>query len=142
MPDDTQAPAIDLPAEGAALPAAAAFTFTWHPTGLSLRRGTAPRMYAWRDELVRWSALIPAADAHCPAFGGVGYAVIFSANGQQILRAETARTSYQPTPSAWMHLVAAPGTISMVVEVARFSDNTVTQGPYVDATPRHFTISP
>jgi hypothetical protein len=141
--DSAQAPAMDQPAEGATLPATPPFTFAWHPTGLAWRLRRAPaRRFTWRDDLTRWAALVPAAEAHCPAFGGVGYAVIFRTHGQQLLRSNTAHTYYQPTPDAWARLRAARGTIEMTVEAARFSNNTVTEGPYDQATPRHFTIAP
>jgi hypothetical protein len=144
MHDDTQAPAVDAPTEGQTLPGAVPFTFQWHTTGFARARPAAmPRAFAWRDDLARWSQMIPEAQAHCAPFGGVAFAVTFTAsNGQQLLRAETASRSYTPTTDAWMRLRAAVGTITMNVEVARFSDNVVTEGPYDQMTPRHFTIAP
>jgi hypothetical protein len=145
MHDDSQAPAVDLPTEGQTVAGSAPFTFTWHDTGFTYRAMPAPatRMFTWRDDLTRWTRLLPAADAHCSPFGGLGYAITFSAsNGQAILRAETASRSYTPTSDAWMRLRAAQGTITMNVEIARFANNIVTEGPVDDATPRHFSIGP
>lgn len=143
MPSDSQAPAIDAPSEAQVVPGATPFTFTWHATGISmLRPAPATRLFTWRDDLIRWTTLVPVAEAHCPPFGGVAYAAIFKAsNGQEILRAETGNRNYTPTADAWMRLRAAQGTITMLVEVARFSDNAVTEGPYVQATARHFTLA-
>lgn len=145
MHNDMQAPAIDAPTEGQAVPGAAPFHFTWHPTGLSRRAPVlrAPRAYTWRDELIRWSSLIPAAEAHCAPYGGVAFAVVFkNAAGQVVLRAETSHRDYTPTADAWTRLRAVSGTISMTVEAARFSNNAVTEGPFDQTTPRHFTITP
>jgi hypothetical protein len=144
--DDTKAPGIDAPTEAQALSRATPFTFTWHPTGISIapvRRNHAPRRYTFRDEIARWSVLIPAAEAHCPPFAGVAYAIVFkNAQGTVLLRAETSHREYTPTTDAWARLTAASGTISMTVEVARFSDNAVTEGPFDQTTPRTFTITP
>jgi hypothetical protein len=143
-PSDSQAPAIDAPAEGAALPSATPFTFTWHPQGLAYRIQPAPsqRGFEWRDDLARWSTLLPAAEAHCAPFGGVAYALVFRANNQQLLRVETANTSWTPEGDAWTRLRAAVGTISLTIEAARFASNAVTEGPVVSVTPRTFTIAP
>jgi hypothetical protein len=146
--DATRAPVIDAPTEAQALPAATPFTFAWHPSpAFSLRapeRGSPrARTLGFADRVRQLFTLLPAAEAHCPAFGGIGYAVIFTAsNGQVLLRAETAARSYTPSAQAWMRLTAARGTISMTVEAARFANNDVTDGPVVQATPRTFTITP
>src|SRR5262249_54072703 len=121
------------------------FTFTWHPTGLVHRWPPAPppRVLTFRDELHRWTTLLPAAEAHCAAFGGVAFAVVFKASdGRVLLRAETSHRSYTPTADAWARLQAAQGTIGMTVEAARFSNNAVTEGPFDQTAPRHFTLAP
>jgi hypothetical protein len=147
MADATRAPIIDAPTEGQALPRATPFTFAWHPApAFSLRAPAAPaapeRGLTFAARVSRFFTLLPAAEAHCPAFGGIGYAVIFAANGQTLFRAETANHRYAPTTDAWMRLLAARGTISMTVEAARFANNDVTDGPVVQVTPRTFTIAP
>jgi hypothetical protein len=144
MHDDTQAPAIDAPTEGAVLPNMPPYTFRWHPTGLSYLQRTSPAPRAFRplDDLDQWMRLVPVAEAHCTPFGGVGYSLSFSADSQTLLQVETANTTYTPDANAWSRLRAARGTISFVIGVARYSDNTVTVGPFDQATPRTFTISP
>jgi hypothetical protein len=143
-PSDSQAPAIDAPTEGATLPNASPFTFTWHPQGFAFRIEPSPafRAFEWRDDVARWTTLLPAAEAHCAPFGGVAYALVFRADNQQILRLETANTSWTPEDADWTRLRAARGTISLSIEAARFSNNEVTEGPVVSATPRTFTIAP
>lgn len=141
--DNAQAPAIDQPTEGAAVPAATPFTFTWRPQGLSLRpRSAARSLLAWHDALRGAGLLVGEAQAHCSPFSGLGYALTFRANGQVLLRAQTAAAQYRPTASAWALLQAARGAISLTVEAARFGNNAVTAGPVVQATPRTFTLAP
>jgi hypothetical protein len=139
MASDAQAPAIDAPMEGETLPNATPYTFRWHPQGLA--RAPRVRPFEWRDDLARWTTLLPAADAHCAPFGGVAYALVFGAGGQPLLRVETANTSYTPDADAWTRLRAARGAISLNIEVARFASNAVTEGPFVTATARTFTIT-
>ena len=141
---DAQAPAVDAPTEGQALPSATPFTFSWHPQGLAFRIEPAPatRAFRWSDDITRWQTLLPAAEAHCAPFGGVAYALIFKAGGQTVLRAETANTTFTPDADAWTRLRNAHGTLSLDIEAARFSGNAVTEGPVITATARTFTIAP
>jgi hypothetical protein len=145
MHSDMQAPGVDMPTEGQVLPSATPFTFVWHNNGLTLRAPAAPatRAFTWRDDLVRWTTFLPSAAAHCAPFGGIGYAITFIAsNNQLIFRVETANRRYTPTADDWTRLRAAIGTITMNVEAARFFNNAVTEGPFDEQTPRHFTIGP
>ncbi len=139
---DAQAPAIDAPSEAQALPGATPFTFRWHPQGLALRAPLSPRPFRWQDDLARWTTLLPSAEAHCAPFGGLGYALIFAAEGQRVFRVETGRTDWTADPVAWRRLRAAHGAISLTIEAARFASNTVTEGPVISVTPRTFTILP
>ena len=141
--DDARAPSIDQPAEGAALPAAVPYTFTWHPGTFALRRTLhAPRALTAMDEWRRFTTLIPEASAHCAPFNGVGYAVVFTAGAQEVLRAETASRSYTPAEDAWARLRAVRGLIAVRVVVARFGASAVVEGPFDQSTPRGFTLIP
>ena len=141
--DDARAPTIDRPAEGAALPAAVPFTFTWSP-GTLVRRPVrlAPRALTALDEWRRFVTLIPEAEAHCPPFNGVGYAVVFTAGAQEVLRAETASRRYTPAADAWARLQAVRGVIGMRVVVARFGASAVVEGPFDQSAARRFTLTP
>ena len=141
--DAARAPSIDAPTEAQAVPSTAPFTFRWHNGTVAARTPRVPpRGYTLGDELARWTQLVPSADAHCAPFNGVAYAVVFRANGQELLRAETSRASYTPTADAWTRLRAARGTLELRVEVARFGTSMVTEGPYDQTTPRTFTLTP
>lgn len=146
--DDARAPRITTPAEGAVVPRDAPYTFVWQPTGIArTRRGCAP---TWASHAVEgggsagfaWPSLIAEAEAHCPPFSGTGYAAVFRANGQEIVRVETASTTWTPNADAWARLIAARGTIEMRVLAMRFSTNNIVEGPVDQSAPRRFTIAP
>jgi hypothetical protein len=139
--DDARAPSIEQPAEGAAIPSASPYTFTWRPGALALRRAR-PRALTAMDEWRRFVTLIPEAEAHCPPFNGVGYAVVFTAGAQEVLRAETSTRSYTPAEDAWARLRAVRGAIGVRVLAARFSASAVVEGPFDQSTERRFTLAP
>ncbi|MEZ4391852.1 MAG: hypothetical protein R3A48_12205 [Polyangiales bacterium] len=140
--DTARAPSITAPTEDQALPAAAPFTFTWSaPTA---RRGLPPRRpMTWRDELARWTTLIPEAQAHCAPFSGQAYELRFVIQGQVVLRRQQSLTSYTPDASRWSYLrtQAAGRPIELRIVTARFSNNLVGAGPFVASQPRRFTIA-
>jgi hypothetical protein len=147
--DATRAPVVNEPAEGAMVPSATPFTFRW--TGqLAARDGgegrvvcaRAPRAMTWRDELARWTTLIPEAHAHCAPFNGVGYALTFRAGDRVLLRVEQSRTEYTPDAQAWATLRSAGGPIDLTILATRFRESAVSEGPFAPAAPRRFTIAP
>lgn len=140
-PDVARAPSITAPTEDQALPGAVPFTFTWSaPTA---RRALPPRRpMTWRDELARWTTLIPEAQAHCDPFSGQGYELRFTVAGELVLRRQQSLTSYTPDAARWSFLRAraAGRAIELRIVTARFSSNQVGSGPFVSAQPRRFTI--
>lgn len=134
--DDARAPRVTAPTEGATIAGDTPFTFSWMPTGITRRGGRGGWWPTWAP------ALIAEAEAHCPPFSGTGYAAVFRAGGQELIRVETASTSWTPPADAWARLRAARGTIEMRVLVMRFSANNITEGPVDQSAPRRFTIAP
>lgn len=149
--DPARSPVIDEPAAGAVLGSAAPATFRWHgqlaglrmtPLGVPLSDPPA-RAMTWRDELARWTTLVPRAYAHCPPFNGVGYALLFRSGGRVVLRVEQSRTEYTPDAQAWSTLRGAGGPIELTVLAARFRGSLIEPegGPFA-SEPRRFTIAP
>lgn len=140
--DTARAAAVTAPAQDQALPAAAPFTFTWSaPTA---RRALPPRRpMTWRDELARWTTLIPEAQAHCVPFTGQAYELRFSVGGSVILRRQQSLTSYTPDAARWSYLrtSAAGRPIELRVITARLNSNQLGQGPFVASEARRFTIA-
>jgi hypothetical protein len=148
--DASRAPIVDFPTQDAVLPADPAPTFRWHGQLASRVPGggdgdgddAAPvRALTWRDELTRWTSLVPAAHAHCPPFSGLGYSLIFRAGGQTVLYVEQSATEYTPNADAWGRLRNASGTIELTARVSRFRSNAVDEGPYAPPEPRRFTVA-
>jgi hypothetical protein len=155
--DAMRAPAITAPMEAESLPSATRFTFRWSAAMALLPRRTplrwasvsssdssAPlaRAMTFREELARWTTLVPEAQAHCAPFSGIGYGLDFRANGRVILRVEQSLTEYTPTPLAWDALRAAGGPIEIRITAARFRNSAVSEGPFESPTRRTFTIAP
>lgn len=149
--DPARAPTIDEPAEGAVLNPSPPATFRWSG-GLATvpwQRDRDPRSWrlaTWRDELSRWTTLIPEAHAHCPPFTGIGYALTFrSADGRTILRVEQSARAYTPSTEAWSVLLGSarqrPGPIELTILATRFRENEVIEGPFAPAAPRRFFIA-
>ena len=142
-PSNTIAPTITAPAAGAMVSGTTPFVFTWTAGNVALCHPPPTfRALTFADEWSRWATLIPTADAHCPPFSGLGYAAVFSAQGAEVLRAETQFLSYTPTANAWTTLKGASGPISMRVEVAQFNTTQLTGGPWTQTSPVTFTITP
>ena len=141
--DSARAPAITAPAQDQALPAATPFTFAWSAPRTA-RWVTPPRRpITWRDELARWTTLIPEAQAHCVPFTGQAYELRFSVAGSVVLRRQQSLTSYTPDNARWSYLrtMAAGRPIELRIVTARLSSNQIGQGPFVASEPRRFTIS-
>lgn len=140
--DTARAPSITAPNEDQALPAATPFTFTWSaPT--ARRALPTRRPMTWRDELARWTTLIPEAQAHCAPFSGQAYELRFVVQGEVVLRRQQSLTSYTPDASRWSFLRtrAAGRPIELRIVTARFSSDLVSTGPFVASQPRRFTIA-
>lgn len=149
--DDARAPSVTAPTEGQAVSEAAGFVFRWEaptaavvPWGPRGNRGR--RAFSWRDDLVRWSVLVPEAQAHCAPFTGRAYELRFRVGGAVVLRRQQSATNYTPGPDAWARLRAAAGSnpVELVIATAVFNQNAITagNGPFVTATPRRFTLAP
>lgn len=140
--DTARAPSITAPTQDQALPGAAPFTFTWSaPTA---RRALPPRRpMTWRDELARWTTLIPEAQAHCVPFTGQAYELRFSVGGSVVLRRQQSLTTYTPDAQRWSYLktTAAGRPIELRIITARLNSNQLGQGPFVASEPRRFTIA-
>lgn len=140
--DTTRAPALTAPTQDQSLPGATPFTFTWSaPTA---RRALPPRRpMTWRDELARWTTLIPEAQAHCVPFSGQAYELRFSIAGALVLRRQQSLTSYTPDASRWSYLrtTAAGRPIELRVVTARLNNNQIGTGPFVASEARRFTIA-
>jgi len=140
--DTARAPAITAPTQDQSLPGATPFTFTWSaPTA---RRAVPPRRpMTWRDELARWTTLIPEAQAHCVPFSGQAYELRFSIAGAVVLRRQQSLTSYTPDASRWSYLrtTAAGRPIELRVVTARLNNNQIGTGPFVASEARRFTIA-
>lgn len=149
--DDARAPSVTAPTEGQAVSEAAGFVFRWEaptaavvPWGPRGPRGA--RAFSWRDDLARWSVLVPEAQAHCVPFTGRAYELRFRVGGQVVLRRQQSATRYSPGPDAWARLRAAAGSnpVELVIVTAVFNQNAITagNGPFVTASPRRFTLAP
>lgn len=141
--DAARAPTVTAPTQDEALPGATPFTFTWSaPTA---RRALPPRRpMTWRDELARWTTLLPEAHAHCVPFSGRAYELRFVINGMVVLRRQQSLTSYTPDAARWSYLraTAAGRPIELRIATARMSNNQVGAGPFIAAEGRRFTITP
>lgn len=149
--DDARAPAVTAPTEAQALPATMPFTFRWEaPLAAYRSPGAGPvrlaRAFSWRDDLGRWSTLVPEAQAHCAPFSGRGYELQFRVGGRVVLRRQQSATSYTPGPDAWDRLRTTAGTnpVELTVYTAVFNQNTITpgNGPFAATAPRRFTFVP
>lgn len=141
--DAARAPAITAPTQDQAVPGATPFTFAWSAPRTA-RWVTPPRRpITWRDELARWTTLIPEAQAHCVPFTGQAYELRFSVAGSVVLRRQQSLTSYTPDNARWSYLrtMAAGRPIELRIVTARLSSNQIGQGPFVASEPRRFTIS-
>jgi hypothetical protein len=146
--DATRAPVVLEPAQDAVLPTDTAPTFRWMGQ-LALRGGAgarpftprAPRAMTWRDELHRWTTLLPEAHAHCAPFSGIGYALTFKSGNEVLLRVEQSQTEYTPDASAWEKLRAAEGPIELTILATRFRQSEVSEGPFAPSAPRRFSIA-
>lgn len=149
--DDARAPTVTAPTEAQAISATMPFTFRWEaPVAAYTPPGAGPqrlaRAFTWRDDLVRWTTLVPEAQAHCAPFSGRGYELQFRVGGRVVLRRQQSATSYTPGPDAWDRLRAAAGTspVELTVYTAVFNQNTITpgNGPFAATAPRRFTFAP
>ncbi|TAK32686.1 MAG: hypothetical protein EPO40_01910 [Myxococcaceae bacterium] len=146
MANDTRAPSIAAPTEGQAVAGTTPFTFQWMaPTSLRWRV-PAPRALTLADEWRRWTTLVPEAQAHCPPFSGRGYDLIFRSGDQVVFRRQQSGTSWTPDAAAWARLrtAASGGALALTIQTATFSANLIPSGsgPFVQSTPRRFTITP
>jgi hypothetical protein len=141
--DTARAPAITAPTQDQALPGGTPFTFAWsEPTA---RRALPPRRpMTWRDELARWTTLIPEAQAHCVPFSGWAYELRFVINGMVVIRRQQSLSTYTPDAARWNYLrtTAAGRPIELRIATARMSSNQVGRGPFIAAEARRFTITP
>ncbi|MFO0625623.1 MAG: hypothetical protein U0325_08390 [Polyangiales bacterium] len=140
--DTARAPAVTAPTQDQALPGATPFTFTWSaPT--ARRALPVRREMTWRDELARWTTLVPEAQAHCVPFSGQAYELRFVINGMVVLRRQQSLTSYTPDAARWSYLrtTAAGRPIELRIATARMSSNQVGSGPFIAAEGRRFTIT-
>ena len=141
-PEDRRAPSIAAPAENESVPGSTPYTFRWQAPTV-LRRSPARRTLAMR--VLRATVLPAEAWAHCPAFTGRGYDVTLRVAGQTVLRRQQSRTEWTPSAEEWQRLraAAAGNVIELVVQTALFTNSSVNpgSGPFVQATPRRFTIA-
>jgi len=146
--NDAQAPTVVAPTEGQAVPSATPFVFRWdEPTAaLPLLPRVHPRgrAFSWRDDLARWSVLVPEAHAHCTPFSGRAYELQFRVAGRLVLRRQQSSTSYTPGPDAWDRLRTAGGPVELTVVTALFNQNVIFpgNGPFAPSAPRRFTLAP
>ncbi len=143
--DDTKAPLVSSPAEGATLPNDKAPTFTWTASTASLapslrlvpgRRGSA---------LPAWLGPERSAHAHGTPFTGVAYVLTFAtATDAHLVRVATDETSYTPDDDAWAALKKAGSTITVTLTAARLESNLVSSGggPFTSSKGVSFTIAP
>lgn len=142
MASDMRAPVVTAPTEGMALPAATPFTFAWDaPVALRPRA----RPMTVRDELARWTTLIPEAEAHCLVFSDRGYELRFKVGSTVIFRRQQAARTWTPTSSQWDYLARTIGTqtAELTVYTASFSASQIGAGagPFYATAPRRFTIA-
>ncbi len=139
--DAMRAATITAPTEMQAVPGATPFAFTWAaPTAWRPRA----RPMNWRDELARWTTLVPEAQAHCDAFSGRAYELSFKVGTRVVLRRQQSLTTWTPDAATWTRLRSAAGTstVELTIYAASFNANQVTAGPFVSGTVRRFTIAP
>lgn len=137
--DAARSPSITAPTEMQSLAAATPFTFAW----------TAPvawrRPATWRDELARWTSLVPEAEAHCEPFSGRAYELTFKVRGATVLRRQQSATSWTVDAPAWQRLRAAAGAsvVDLTLTTVIFNTNAISAGagPFTSGVVRHFTIS-
>lgn len=146
--DETQAPAITIPEEGAVLPAdGAAPTFAW-TSNLAAGLFPAPRPpAAWRRQppsiLDRLSnALVPKAHAHLPPVTGDIYLVEIAVPERACpVAGLTTDLEWTLDEESWAVLKDAAGTdLSLTIVSAYLNENRVTEGPYGTPTPRVFRV--
>lgn len=144
-PDDARAPAIAAPAEGEAVPAATPYTFRWTaPVAWRVTPRWERRPMTLADELHRWTALVPEAEAHCSPFNGRGYELVFKAGGTTVLRRQQSTTSWTPDAATWTRLADALAgrQAELTVVTTTFSNSQVgSAGIFVQTAPRRFTIA-
>lgn len=164
-----QSAVFDTPADGAALPAATAPTFTWHtgPTGaLEPRRD--PRSRALAVAVGRapaWAFPSPAgaapaapltgalaellgperaAQAHGAPLNGTAYLLVLSTpSNAKLLRVFTTATSYTADATAWGKVEGAGAAVTASVLTGIFDNNALAAdgGPFA-GTPITFTVAP
>lgn len=141
--DDTKAPQVLEPANGAEIPAGAGFTVRLAPRLMAQRTLVPPpvhRAMTFHDHLQRFFTLLPEAHAHCRPYTGLGYALVFRASGRTVLRVEQSTSEYTPGPVALAALREQSGPIELTVLTARFRESMVSEGPYAGSTPVRFTL--
>lgn len=161
----SRAPALDSPAEGAAIPKASGTTFTWHfGMTASAPRGGDPDLL---EKASWWSPLrqapraakpirllqkplrelfgpVRSAYAHGEPFTGAATFLVFSTDSDpRVLRVLTSETSYAPDTTAWDKLAAAGKPITLTLTAADFESNRIIQegGPFAGSSIT-FTITP
>lgn len=131
--DSSKAATISAPTEGAALPAATPFAFTWNAST------------ARRTVLPAWLGPERSAHAHGDPFTGVAYLLTFStASTPALVRVVTDKTTYTPTDAVWSALKGAGGPITLSIIAARIENNLLVNGggPYTAGKGVSFTIAP
>lgn len=155
----TRAPALDSPADAAAIPKASAPTFAWHFGAMA----KAPRGGSFApdlDENAAFAPLSPApqaarpsrllikplrelfgpvrsAYAHGTPFTGAATYLVFSTDSDaKLLRVLTSETSYAPDVAAWDKLAAAGKPITLSLSAAEFENNRIVQegGPFAGSS--------
>lgn len=137
-----RAPTVTAPTEAQALPAATPFTFTWNAP-VALRPHHRPMTV--RDELARWTTLVPEAQAHCEPFSARAYELRFKVGTSVIFRRQQSARTWTPTAAQWDYLVRTIGTqtAELTVYTASFSASQISTGagPFYATTSRRFTIA-
>ena len=139
--DAMRSATITAPTEMQSVPGATPFAFTWTaPT--AWRRPSRPMN--WRDELARWTTLVPEAQAHCEAFSGRAYELSFKVGTRIVLGRQQSFTTWTPDAATWTRLRTAAGTspVELTIYAVTFNANQVSAGPFVSGTVRRFTIAP
>ncbi|MFO0646992.1 MAG: hypothetical protein U0326_12195 [Polyangiales bacterium] len=140
---DARSAAITAPTEMQSVARAAPFTFAWTaPTAMRPRR----RPMTVGDELLRWTSLIPEAEAHCAPFTGRAYELRFKVGASVIYRRQQSAMSWTPTAAEWTYLTGAIGaqTAELTIYTASFVTGQISTGagPFTPMAARRFTVAP
>lgn len=142
---DARAATVTAPAENERVPAATPYAFAWTAPVALRPRLRAPRAMTLADELARWTAIVPEAQAHCEPFTGRGYELRFTVNGATVFRRQTSALTWTPVARDWGIITAGASggrTVELTIYTALFNGGTIGtgSGPFRAMATRRFVV--